>query len=220
MALALTGDKLPAETAAEWGLIWNAWQTRNCRRRPPWPGSSPPVRRAPTPASRESIQAAATNTLEAQLGVERDFMAELGRSKDYREASPPSWPKARTELHRGDRHAATLTPQQVAERCAEIMWPDDKPRGASAFRSRRAGRTVTRMTVRDDAVNSHDICHGGFIFALADSAFAYACNTFNVRTVASGVDINFIAPAHKGNVLTAAGHGRHQGGRAGVPTSR
>lgn len=78
------------------------------------------------------------------------------------------------------------------------------------------GRARMTMTVRPDMVNGHDICHGGFIFALADSAFAYACNTFNARTVASGVDINFIAPAHKGQTLTAHGHARHQGGRSGV----
>ena len=112
----------------------------------------------------------------------------------------------------------TLTPQQVAERCAEIMWPDDKAAQGLGISLERVapGEAVTRMTVRDDMVNGHDICHGGFIFALADSAFAYACTTFNVRTVASGVDINFIAPAHTGQVLTAHGHGRHQGGRAGV----
>jgi acyl-CoA thioesterase len=112
----------------------------------------------------------------------------------------------------------TLTPQQIAERCAEVMWPDDKAAQGLGIELVRVapGEAVTRMTVRDDMVNGHDICHGGFIFALADSAFAYACNTFNVRTVASGVDINFIAPAHKGQTLTAHGHGRHQGGRSGV----
>jgi acyl-CoA thioesterase len=66
-------------------------------------------------------------------------------------------------------------------------------------------------------VNGHDICHGGFIFALADSAFAYACNTFNVRTVASAVDINFIAPAHKSaRPSRRTAEARHQGGRSGV----
>lgn len=111
-----------------------------------------------------------------------------------------------------------LTPQQIAERCAELMWPDDKAAVALGIELTRVapGEAVARMKVRDDMVNGHDTCHGGFIFALADTAFAYACNTFNVRTVASGVDINFIAPAHKGQVLTAHGHARHQGGRSGV----
>ena len=110
------------------------------------------------------------------------------------------------------------TPQQVAEATREAMVKDDR---ASALlgmvvEAIGPGTSTLSMTVREDMLNGHDICHGGFIFALADSAFAYACNTFNVRTVASGVDINFIAPAHKGQVLTAHGHGRHQGGRAGV----
>ena len=65
-------------------------------------------------------------------------------------------------------------------------------------------------------VNGHGTCHGGFIFAVADSTFAYACNSFNHRAVAAGVDINFLAPAHLGDLLTAHGHARHQGGRSGV----
>jgi acyl-CoA thioesterase len=111
-----------------------------------------------------------------------------------------------------------LSPQQIAERCAEIMWPDDKAALGLGIELVRVapGEAVARMLVRNDMVNGHDTCHGGFIFALADTAFAYACNTFNVRTVASGVDINFIAPAHRGQVLTAHGHARHQGGRSGV----
>lgn len=112
----------------------------------------------------------------------------------------------------------TLTPQQIAERCAGVMWPDDKAALGLGIELVRVapGEAVARMSVRADMVNGHDICHGGFIFALADTAFAYACNTFNVRTVASGVDINFIAPAHTGQQLTAHGHARHQGGRSGV----
>jgi acyl-CoA thioesterase len=72
------------------------------------------------------------------------------------------------------------------------------------------------MKVRQDMVNGHGICHGGFIFALADTNFAYACNSFNHYTVAAGVDINFIAPGHLGDTLTAVGNARHQGGRSGI----
>jgi phenylacetic acid degradation protein PaaD len=72
------------------------------------------------------------------------------------------------------------------------------------------------MKVRQDMVNGHGICHGGFIFALADTNFAYACNSFNHKAVAAGVDINFIAPAHLGDTLTAVGSARHQGGRSGI----
>ena len=61
------------------------------------------------------------------------------------------------------------------------------------------------MTVRADMLNGHAICHGGFIFTLADSAFAFACNSYNLNTVASGCAIDFIAPAREGDMLTARG---------------
>lgn len=64
--------------------------------------------------------------------------------------------------------------------------------------------------------NGHGICHGGFIFSIADEAFAYACNTFNHNTVAADADISFLAPAHIGDVLVAHGHARQQGGRSGI----
>jgi len=110
------------------------------------------------------------------------------------------------------------TPQQIAERCAEIMWPDDHAaRGLGmAIQAVGPGSATLSMTVRADMVNSHGTCHGGFIFAVADSTFAYACNSFNHRAVAAGVDINFLAPAHLGDVLTARGQARHQGGRSGL----
>lgn len=111
-----------------------------------------------------------------------------------------------------------LTPEQIARRCADIMWPDDHAaRGLGMdIRAVGPGTATLTMVVRQDMVNGHGTCHGGFIFAVADAAFAYACNSFNHRTVAAGVDINFLAPAHLGDVLTAHGHARHQGGRSGV----
>ena len=72
------------------------------------------------------------------------------------------------------------------------------------------------MTVRGDMLNGHAICHGGFIFTLADSAFAYACNSYNLVTVASGCSIDFLAPAREGDVLTARGVERSASGRTGV----
>jgi acyl-CoA thioesterase len=111
-----------------------------------------------------------------------------------------------------------LTPQQIAERCTEVMWPDDhaaQGMGITIASTTPGGATVT-MKVRQDMVNGHGICHGGYIFALADTNFAYACNSFNHRAVAAGVDINFIAVAHLGDTLTATGGARHQGGRSGV----
>lgn len=111
-----------------------------------------------------------------------------------------------------------LTPDQIAQRCADIMWPDDyAARGLGIeIVSVAAGQATLRMTVRQDMVNGHGNCHGGFIFAVADSTFAYACNSDNHRAVAAGVDINFVAPAHLGDILTAVGKVRHQGGRSGV----
>ena len=72
------------------------------------------------------------------------------------------------------------------------------------------------MTVRADMLNGHAICHGGFVFTLADSAFAFACNSYNLNTVANGCTIEFLAPAHEGDVLTAVAHERSQVGRNGV----
>lgn len=111
-----------------------------------------------------------------------------------------------------------LTPQQVADRCTAVMWVDDHAAQGLGIviDSVTPGTATVRMTVRQDMVNGHGICHGGFIFALADTNFAYACNSFNHRAVAAGVDINFLAPAHLGDTLTAVGGARHQGGRSGI----
>ncbi len=78
------------------------------------------------------------------------------------------------------------------------------------------GLARLRMTVRPEMVNGHGICHGGFIFTLADAAFSYACNSDNQRAVAAGADISFLAPAHTGDVLLGLCRVRSQGGRAGI----
>lgn len=111
-----------------------------------------------------------------------------------------------------------MTPQQVAEKVAEIMWPDDHAARGLGMEivAVGAGTATLRMPVRQDMVNGHGSCHGAFIFAVADSCFAYACNSDNHRAVAGGVDINFLAPASIGDVLTAAGTRRQQGGRSGI----
>ena len=111
-----------------------------------------------------------------------------------------------------------MTSQEIAERCAALMWPDDHAARGLGIEivAVGPGTATLKMPVRQDMVNSHGSCHGGFIFAVADAAFAYACNSFNHHAVAAGVDINFLAPAHLGDSLTAVGHARHQGGRSGV----
>jgi acyl-CoA thioesterase len=78
------------------------------------------------------------------------------------------------------------------------------------------GWAVTRMTVRDDMVNGHAIAHGGLVFALADTAFACACNSFGPVTVAASADIVFVAPARAGDILVAEAVLRTRFGRAGL----
>lgn len=80
----------------------------------------------------------------------------------------------------------------------------------------RPGYARLRMTVRRDMLNGHGTCHGGLVFALADSAFAFACNSRDVATVASGCTIEFLAPAEEGDVLVAEAQERSLEGRTGV----
>ncbi len=78
------------------------------------------------------------------------------------------------------------------------------------------GRAVMRMTVREPMLNGHDICHGGLIFTLADSTFAYACNSRNLNTVAAGCSIEFLKSGKAGDVLTCEGVERVLQGRHGI----
>ena len=78
------------------------------------------------------------------------------------------------------------------------------------------GTATVRMTVRPDMVNGHAIGHGGFVFLVADTAFACACNSRGPVTVAAGADITFLRPVRAGDVLTAAAHERSKHGRSGL----
>ena len=78
------------------------------------------------------------------------------------------------------------------------------------------GRATAKMTIRPEMVNGHGICHGGYLFLLADTAFAMACNWHGQPTVASGGDINFLAPAIEGDLLTATAVERATSGRTGL----
>ena len=78
------------------------------------------------------------------------------------------------------------------------------------------GHAKCTMTVRDDMLNGHDICHGGIVFTLADTAFAYACNSRNERAVALQCSISFAAPARAGERLSAVAEERAAGGRTGT----
>jgi acyl-CoA thioesterase len=79
-----------------------------------------------------------------------------------------------------------------------------------------AGSARLEMAVRDDMLNGHEICHGGFITTLADSAFAFACNSRNELTVAAGLTVDFLAPVRRGELLTAEASEVSRAGRTGV----
>jgi acyl-CoA thioesterase len=106
----------------------------------------------------------------------------------------------------------------LAQRCADAMWADDQAsRGLGMELVDIApGRARLRMTVRADMVNGYGSCHGGFVAALADSAFAFACNTYGQVTVAAGFDITFVAPAVLGDELLAVATERTRYGRSGL----
>ena len=111
-----------------------------------------------------------------------------------------------------------LSAQALAAAAGRAMYADDHASRAlgMVLEEIRPGYARMRMTVRQDMVNSHDLCHGGIIFTLADSTFAFACNSHNQVTVAQGAAIEFLAPGRLGDVLTAVGEERHLRGRSGV----
>ena len=120
----------------------------------------------------------------------------------------------------GEHHPAA-TPQEaqaLAERVAAGMYDRDRASQAMGMQIGAIGPGYAEltMTVRADMLNGHAICHGGFIFTLADSAFAFACNSYNLTTVASGGAIDFVAPAREGDVLAAMARERSVSGRTGV----
>jgi phenylacetic acid degradation protein PaaD len=111
-----------------------------------------------------------------------------------------------------------LDPQTVAERSAATMWAGDAASQAlgMVLDEVRPGYARMSMRVRADMVNGHSICHGGLVFALADSAFAFACNSYNRVAVAQACDIVFVAPARLGDVLVAEAVERSRFGRNGI----
>jgi acyl-CoA thioesterase len=117
-----------------------------------------------------------------------------------------------------DKHKTPAEAQALAEAVAEAMWARDRAARALGMRidSVGPGRATLSMPVRGDMVNGHHICHGGLIFALADTAFAYACNACNRNTVASGCNIDFVAPGREGDTLQAEAVERSLSGRTGV----
>lgn len=113
---------------------------------------------------------------------------------------------------------ATEDEDRLAFDCSEAMWANDSAsRGLGFVKEEvRLGYARLSMTVRPDMLNGQKICHGGFMFTLADSAFAFACNGRNRFTVAQHCAITFVAPAYEGDVLTATAVERHHAGRSGI----
>ena len=111
-----------------------------------------------------------------------------------------------------------MTPEQRARRSAEAMWAGDAASRGLGMEILEVGpgRAVLSMTLREDMVNGHAIGHGGLTFALADSAFAFACNSYNRTTVAAGAEIRFRAPTRLGDLLLATATERSREGRDGV----
>ena len=110
------------------------------------------------------------------------------------------------------------TPQQTADLVREGMFANDRASRGLGMQivSVSPGHAVLAMPVREDMLNGHDICHGGFIATLSDSAFAFACNSYNELTVASGFAIDLLAPARLGDLLTARCAEVSKAGRTGV----
>ncbi len=111
-----------------------------------------------------------------------------------------------------------LSPQQIADKVCEGMFRNDRASKWLGMRILQAGpgHAVLSMTVREEMLNGHDICHGGLITTLADSAFAFACNSYNELTVASGFAVDLLAPGRLSDVLTATCREVSRAGRTGV----
>src|SRR5262245_11371640 len=108
--------------------------------------------------------------------------------------------------------------QRTAERSVDALWRGDQAsqRFGMRIESCGPGRATVTMAVRADMVNGHRICHGGLVFTLADSAFAFACNSYGNNTVAAGAAIEFLLPAREGDLLRAVATERWRAGRAGI----
>lgn len=111
-----------------------------------------------------------------------------------------------------------MTPKERAEKSATAMWENDN---ASKWFGMEIidvdeGRAVMSLMVSENHCNGHGICHGGVTHALADSAFAFACNSRNAATVGQQTSINYLAPGRKGDLLTATANEVSLKGRSGI----
>jgi acyl-CoA thioesterase len=111
-----------------------------------------------------------------------------------------------------------MTPEERARRSAQAMWAEDRASQALGMEIVEVGpgTAVLTMPLRADMANGHGIAHGGYIFALADSAFAFACNSYNTTVVAQHNSISYLTPGHVGVLLTATCTEAHRAGRSGI----
>jgi len=111
-----------------------------------------------------------------------------------------------------------MNAQQIAEAVRDAMLANDRATQSLGMEILAVGpgSSTLAMTVRDDMLNGFDICHGGLITTLADSAFAFACNSYNELTVASGFNVDIVAPGKPGDRLTAVAQEVSLSGRTGV----
>ena len=107
---------------------------------------------------------------------------------------------------------------EIAKRCANAMFEKDAAsrRLGISVKVTCAGQAEARVEVTADMINGFDVCHGGYIFTLADTAFAFACNAYDELTYAGGASIDFLRPVRVGDMLVAVATERHRGGRSGV----
>lgn len=109
-------------------------------------------------------------------------------------------------------------PDEVARRSAAVMYERDRASRHLGIEISevRPGRARARMRVTAEMVNGHDIAHGGYVFLLADDAFAFACNTYGQVTVAAAAEVVFVTPARLGDELVAEAVERTRYGRSGI----
>ena len=116
------------------------------------------------------------------------------------------------------KRASEMTPQELAEASAQAMWDNDRAsqRLGMVVEQIAPGQATLSMTVTEAMTNGHENGHGGYIFTLADSAFAFACNTYNDITVGQQASITYVAPVALGDRLTATAREVSRAGRSGV----